>query len=137
LAPVLDQRSDRPNFQTLFLGKAKEVIPPGHRSIVIHDFADDTGRAKTRQTAKVNRRLRMSRPNQDAPLLGLQGKDMSGHHKILRASLRVAQDLDGSGTIRVFKSGRATDAYELLLTQAKDALGMVIDWSDVNGPPEP
>lgn len=37
----------------------------------------------------------------------------------------------------VFKSGRATDAYELLLTQAKDALGMVIDWSDVNGPPEP
>ncbi len=32
------------------------------------------------------------------------------------------------------KSRRAVDAYELLLKDARDALGIVIDWSDVNGP---
>lgn len=33
-----------------------------------------------------------------------------------------------------FKSSRAVEAYDLLLTEARDALGIVIDWSDVNGP---
>lgn len=33
-----------------------------------------------------------------------------------------------------FKSSDAANAYELLLTQPRDVLGIVIDWSDENGP---
>ena len=47
LAAVFDQAGDGANFNLMFFGKFDQVLGPGHGSVIVHDFTDNSGRIKT------------------------------------------------------------------------------------------
>jgi D-xylulose reductase len=61
--------------------------------------------------------------------IGAGDIELAAVRLLLKGHLRL-----GPLITHTFKSGDAVDAYELLLTEAGNALGIVIDWGDANGP---
>ena len=50
---VFNQFLDIADFHALFSGQLEKIIPSGHSTIGIHDFAAKAGRLKTCQTGQV------------------------------------------------------------------------------------
>jgi hypothetical protein len=67
---------------------------PRHRPVVVHDFADDTGRIETGQTRKVDCRLGLPRATQDPASARTQWEDVTRLDEIAEALARVDRHLN-------------------------------------------
>src|ERR671919_259906 len=56
-SPVLDQVGDRDELEVVLLAVADQIRNPGHRSVLVHDLADDAGRVQPGQPGQVDRSL--------------------------------------------------------------------------------
>src|SRR5262249_35470852 len=52
--PIAYDVGDRNDFYVVLIGKLPELRQPGHRTVVVHDFADDARRCHTRDSGKVD-----------------------------------------------------------------------------------
>ena len=77
VAAKRDQVGDGADLQPMLDAKALQIGQPGHRAVVVHDFADHGGRRQPGHRCKITSRLGVAGAHQHAAVLGLQWKDMT------------------------------------------------------------
>ena len=98
-AAIGDQVGDGADLQPVELGELHQIRQPGHGAVVVHDLADHAGRVHPRHARQIDRRFRVSRPDQHAAVAGDQREDVAGGRDVVGAHGRVDRDLDGAGAV--------------------------------------
>jgi len=148
LLNISHQILDRTHLQTPFLSKSQAAVPPHHARLphqrlarnrlpILHQLAYDTHQGLARQSAELNRGLRMADALPHAALLGPQRQDVTGtaqarlgrrgarqrparQRPVMRADAgrrlgRVRIDRDGvRGAVRVLVAGHHLREVQML-----------------------
>ena len=81
-AAIGDQVLNAADFQPVLFLELEQLGQPGHRAVLVEDFADDGGGIEARQAGQIDGGLRVTCAPQDATRFALQREDMTGLHKI-------------------------------------------------------
>ena len=84
LAAVGDQPRNRTPFQIVFFSKLIKLGNSGHGAVIIHYFADNTGRGQSRDSRHIHCRFSMSGAPEHAARPRHQRKNMTGNNEIIR-----------------------------------------------------
>ena len=68
----LNQIGDRDHQQLVPLGELAQLGHPRHRSVLVHDFADDAGRIEAGDPRQIDRRLGLTGADEDAAVARLR-----------------------------------------------------------------
>jgi hypothetical protein len=99
LAAIGDKIADRANLHAMVAGKTDEIIEPGHRAIIAHDFADHAAGVKARKARNVHGGLCMARTDKDAAGSCAQRENVAGAGEVARSLAAVDGDRDGAGAV--------------------------------------
>ena len=77
LAAVFDEVFDGAKFELVSNGEGAEFGQASHRTVVVHDFADDGDGAASGQAGEVNGGFSVSGALKDAAVFGPQGEDVT------------------------------------------------------------
>src|SRR5262249_14239131 len=105
-AAVLDQVGDRDQLQPVPLAVRNEVADASHRSVLVHDLADDAGRDQACEPGEVDRRLGLAGSLEHAAFARAQREDMPRPDEVVRALAAVDRDLDRPRAIVCGNAGR-------------------------------
>ena len=86
-----DQALDRADPQLVFFLELHQLRQTRHRSVVVQDFAEHTGRLQARQPRQIDCRLRMTGAPQNAAFLRAQRENVTRLHKILRHRISASR----------------------------------------------
>ena len=106
---VLDQVGDGADLQAVLGGKLLQVGQARHGAVVLHDLADHGGRRAAGHGGQVATGFGMAGAHQHAAIDGLQRKDVTGLHQILRA--RAGRHGRLHGTRAVGRADAGGDAF--------------------------
>ena len=84
-AAIGNKIGNRRDLETMELCELHEIGKARHRTVVVHDLADDTSGIKPRKTRYVDRRFRMPGAHQHATVSRDEREHMSRRHDIRRA----------------------------------------------------
>ena len=110
LETVADELGDGEHFEAVFAAEAGEVGHAGHGSVVVHDFADDSGGDEARHASEVDGGFGLAGANEDSAAAGAKREDMAGAGEVVRGGARINGDLDGAGAVVGGDSGGDTFA---------------------------
>src|SRR5215510_2088570 len=91
---VTNQLRNSDYLQLVVIGEVNQVRNTRHRSVFLHNLADDAGRRHSCDRCQVHRCFGLPRPNQYTAVARTQREDMPGTAKIAGLSLRVNSRVD-------------------------------------------
>ena len=94
-ASICDQVSYRDDLESELIGHGFQPGQPGHRPVVIHDFAQDPGRHEPGKPCQVNDGFRMPGPAEHAAPFRPQREDVPGPCQIFRSALGIDERFHG------------------------------------------
>ena len=83
-AAVTDEVGDRDHLEAESRRNFLELRPPGHRTVLVQDLADDTCRGESRKSREVDRGLRVAGTLEHAAGLRAQREYVPGHRDVVR-----------------------------------------------------
>jgi hypothetical protein len=125
LQAVADQIGHRDHLQTVPLAKLDKLRHARHGAILVHDFADDAGRCKTRQAGQIDRGFSLARPDQHAAFARAQWKHMAGPRQIARAAIRPDGGQNGASAVRGRDAGSGAVARIDRFAECRAEVGSV------------
>ena len=108
LAAIVNQVRDRADFQRVRAREFDEVRQARHRTVVVHDLAQNRGRGESGEPCQIATRLGMAGAGKDAAGMGDQGEYMTRLDDVFRAGVRRACHADGVRAIGRGNSRRDT-----------------------------
>ena len=98
-APVRDQALDRANAQPMFFLELHQLRQPRHRSVVVQNFAENSGRLQSGEARKIHCRFGVAGAAQHTAVFCSQREDVAGLHEICRCRFRIGNRLNRRRTI--------------------------------------
>ncbi|MDQ5988758.1 MAG: hypothetical protein CSYNP_04519 [Syntrophus sp. SKADARSKE-3] len=95
----IDQVGDRGDFDSMLVGEYFQIRHAGHRSVIFHDLANDTGRLESGKACEVNGTFRLTRPDQNAAFSGPDRKNMAGTDQVVGLGIVGNRRSDGGGAV--------------------------------------
>ena len=99
LHAVMDEVLDGDDLETETVRKFHQLRHSGHRSVVVHDFADDSRRRQAGQAGQINGSLSLTGPFQHAAGPGAQRKHVAGAHEVFGFGLGAYGGQNGSRAV--------------------------------------
>ena len=106
LQPVLNQLGDREDAEPVLLREHLEVRHAGHRSILVHDLADDARGHEPREPREIDRAFGLPGAHEDAAVSRAQREHVAGGDEVLGLHVRIARDARRVGAIGRADPGR-------------------------------
>ena len=107
--PVGHEIGHRHEREHVPLGKAVELLPPGHRAVLGQDLTDDAGGVEPRESREVHRRLGVTDPLQHPAVPGAEREDVARPPKVFRTARRIDGHVDRGGAVAGRDAGRHTE----------------------------
>ena len=90
-----DQLGHRDHLQSMVAAELLELRHAGHGAVVVHDFADHSGREEARQPGQVHGGLGLTGPHQHAAFPGAQREDVARARQIAGPGRGIDGHADG------------------------------------------
>ncbi len=98
-AAVLDEVGDGADLQAVLGGELLQVGQAGHGAVVLHDLADDGGRAAAGHGGQVAAGFGVAGAHEHAAIDRLQREDVAGLHQVGGLGIRCHGGLHGAGAV--------------------------------------
>ena len=98
-AAVGDEILDGCDFEPVLFLESHQLGHAGHRSIVVHDFADDPGGLQPCELGEIDGGFGVARALENASFFGLEREDVPRLDESLRGGLRIDQNADRRGAV--------------------------------------
>jgi len=95
----IDEVGDGHDLQIVLGGEDLQIRHSGHRAVVLHHLADDSGRFQPRQAGQIDGTFRLAGPDQNSALFGPNRKDMPRTHQIFRLCTLGDGGANGRGAV--------------------------------------
>src|SRR4030095_448486 len=83
----------------MLLAEENEVRHASHGAVIIHDFADDSGRLQSGETCQIDRGFGLAASLEDTSCAGTEWKNVSWSRKVFRTTVRSNSGADRLCTI--------------------------------------
>ena len=92
--PISDQALDGADAEAVLFLEFHQLRQPGHRAVIVQDFAENTGGLQTSHAREIDRRFGVPRTSKDAAVLRAKRKDVTGLDQVVRGRFWIRDRLD-------------------------------------------